>query len=78
MARLRDRAIEPFLIASTFAGGIAQRLVRRICEACRVAVATPPGVAEALAAEGIFEVAVGDGAGMCAMPQHRSRAAGFV
>lgn len=33
--RLADMGIEPYLVASTLAGVLAQRLVRRLCEACR-------------------------------------------
>ena len=35
ITRLSDMEIEPFLIASSLEGVIAQRLVRRICEHCR-------------------------------------------
>lgn len=37
VTRLRDIGVEPFLIASTLRGVIAQRLVRRLCHRCRVA-----------------------------------------
>jgi general secretion pathway protein E len=40
ITRLRDMKIEPFLLASTLRAVIAQRLVRRLCPACRVAVQT--------------------------------------
>jgi general secretion pathway protein E/type IV pilus assembly protein PilB len=33
--RLTDMGVEPFLVSSTLAGAMAQRLVRRICESCR-------------------------------------------
>ena len=33
--RLVDMGIEPFLVASSIVGVVAQRLVRRICEGCR-------------------------------------------
>ncbi|WP_372369754.1 type II secretion system ATPase GspE [Candidatus Uabimicrobium sp. HlEnr_7] len=36
VARLVDMGIEPFLIAATVQGVIAQRLVRRICSNCKV------------------------------------------
>ncbi len=36
ITRLRDMGIEPFLLASTLRAVIAQRLVRRLCPACRV------------------------------------------
>lgn len=35
ITRLRDMKIEPFLIASSLRAVIAQRLVRRLCSACR-------------------------------------------
>ena len=37
VTRLVDMGIEPFLLASTLEGVLAQRLVRRICAACKVA-----------------------------------------
>ncbi|NUM36201.1 MAG: Flp pilus assembly complex ATPase component TadA [Candidatus Brocadiae bacterium] len=36
IARLVDMGIEPFLIAATLEGVIAQRLVRRICNNCKI------------------------------------------
>ncbi len=35
ITRLRDMGIEPFLLASSLIGVLAQRLVRRLCEHCR-------------------------------------------
>jgi general secretion pathway protein E len=35
ITRLRDMKVEPFLIASTLRAVLAQRLVRRLCPACR-------------------------------------------
>ncbi|MBC7987800.1 MAG: type II/IV secretion system protein, partial [Sphingomonadaceae bacterium] len=35
VTRMRDMKVEPFLLASTLRAVIAQRLVRRLCEACR-------------------------------------------
>jgi type IV pilus assembly protein PilB len=35
LARLADVGVEPYLIASSVIGVVAQRLVRRICDACR-------------------------------------------
>jgi general secretion pathway protein E len=35
LTRLVDLGIEPYLVASTVAAVLAQRLVRRICESCR-------------------------------------------
>lgn len=36
VTRLRDMGVEPFLLSSTLAGVLAQRLVRRLCESCKV------------------------------------------
>ncbi len=35
VTRLRDMGVEPFLLSSTVAGVLAQRLVRRLCESCK-------------------------------------------
>ncbi len=37
--RLRDMGVEPFLLASSLLGVLSQRLVRRLCQACRQPVA---------------------------------------
>ncbi|MDP6944688.1 MAG: ATPase, T2SS/T4P/T4SS family, partial [Myxococcota bacterium] len=36
LTRLAELEVEPFLIASTVVGVMAQRLVRKVCESCRV------------------------------------------
>lgn len=42
VTRLRDMGVEPFLLSSTLAGVLAQRLVRRLCPSCKEpAEATP-------------------------------------
>lgn len=46
VTRLRDMGVEPFLLASTLRMILAQRLVRRLCPACR-----RPEPADAVAAE---------------------------
>jgi general secretion pathway protein E len=38
ITRMRDMKVEPFLLASTLRAVIAQRLVRRLCQACRAPV----------------------------------------
>jgi len=40
--RLVDMGVEPFLLASSLIGVIAQRLVRRLCQKCRQAVVRDP------------------------------------
>jgi general secretion pathway protein E/type IV pilus assembly protein PilB len=55
--RLLDMGVEPFLVASTVEGVLAQRLVRRVCRHCSVRVhptpaELPPGFGE-VPAEGL-------------------------
>ncbi len=48
ITRMRDMKIEPFLLASTLRAVVAQRLVRRLCLACRVPGEAPKSVCELL------------------------------
>jgi general secretion pathway protein E len=48
VTRLRDMGIEPFLLASTLRLIVAQRLVRRLCEACRRPEPADPASARAI------------------------------
>ena len=41
VTRLLEMGLEPYLLASSVLGILAQRLVRRICSTCRTEVATP-------------------------------------
>ncbi len=42
VTRLLDMGVEPFLIASSIQGVLAQRLVRRLCASCRAPAAPDP------------------------------------
>jgi type II secretory ATPase GspE/PulE/Tfp pilus assembly ATPase PilB-like protein len=44
IARLLDMGLEPYLLASSVIGIVAQRLVRRLCTTCRMEVQTPPAL----------------------------------
>ena len=46
LARLADMGVERFLLASSVAGVVAQRLVRRLCSRCREPYTLPAGVPE--------------------------------
>ena len=46
ITRLRDMGLEDYLMAAVLRGVLAQRLVRRLCEACRRPVEAAPEVAE--------------------------------
>jgi type II secretion system protein E len=50
--RLLDMGIEPFLVASSVEGIIAQRLIRRLCPVCRRAVDVDDATFEFLKSEG--------------------------
>ena len=53
--RLLDLGVEPFLVASTLALVVAQRLVRRICAACRESVPLDASTFNALRARPDFD-----------------------
>ena len=48
VTRLRDMGVEPFLLASTLRTVLAQRLVRRLCDACREPYAADAATAHRL------------------------------
>ncbi|HTR58244.1 MAG TPA: type II secretion system ATPase GspE [Casimicrobiaceae bacterium] len=48
VTRLADMGVEPYLLASSLLGVLAQRLVRCLCPACREAAAPTPGEAAVL------------------------------
>jgi general secretion pathway protein E len=53
MTRLADMGVEPYLLASSLLGVLAQRLVRTLCPACRKRVAPTAGEAVLLAEIGL-------------------------
>jgi general secretion pathway protein E len=52
VTRLADMGVEPYLLASSLLGVLAQRLVRTLCPQCRKAAAATPGERELLSALG--------------------------
>jgi general secretion pathway protein E len=56
ITRLQDMGVEPYLIASVLSGVLAQRLVRRICQNCRVPHEPDPG--------DLLAIGVGDARGV--------------
>ena len=54
LPRLLDMGIEPFLIASTVKAIVGQRLVRRLCESCRVSA--EPSAEEAASISELFKL----------------------
>jgi len=65
ITRMRDMKVEPFLLASTLRAVIAQRLVRRLCPACRRPVAAETSVASLLGIEAGTTVYEAAGCGEC-------------
>ena len=53
MTRLADMGVEPYLLASSLLGVLAQRLVRTLCPACRTQAAPTRGEAALLAEIGL-------------------------
>ena len=53
VTRLADMGVEPYLLSSSLLGVLAQRLVRTLCPACRVAVAPDEGELALLARQGL-------------------------
>ncbi len=76
ITRLQDMGCEPYLVASVLEGALAQRLVRKICAACRAPAAPNPadlhalGIAEALETTSLFK---GAGCEQCRGTGYRGR-----
>ncbi len=63
ITRLEDMGVEPYLVASTLVGGIAQRLVRKVCPHCKEEVLPSEDLLDAFAREGIHKYSVFKGKG---------------
>jgi general secretion pathway protein E len=53
ITRLTDMGVEPYLLASSLRGVMAQRLVRKLCTACRSSRSVTAGEAATMAAHGL-------------------------
>ncbi len=75
VTRLLDLGVEPFLVASALEGVLAQRLLKRICPACRQAVPLDTRMADELGLADCHSrpVFVGRGCGECAQTGYRGR-----
>jgi general secretion pathway protein E len=80
LLRLRDLGVPPYLIASSVAGIVAQRMVRVVCKGCQTVKPGSPAEREAYAAE-VKEhrerFTVGSGCNMCAHTGYRGRTGVF-
>jgi type II secretory ATPase GspE/PulE/Tfp pilus assembly ATPase PilB-like protein len=63
LTRLLDLGVAPYLVGSTVEAVLAQRLTRRLCGECAVAIAAPDGVRDEMRRDGVegdvIRVAVG-------------------
>ncbi|CAB3395427.1 GspE/PulE family protein [Kyrpidia spormannii] len=77
ITRLMDMGVEPYLIASTLRGVVAQRLVRRVCADCREAYRLAADEAELLADWGLAAETLwrGRGCTACHRTGYRGRMA---
>ena len=56
VARLIDMGLEPFLVAESLSGIVAQRLVRRLCNSCKKKAEATDAELELLGADGPYEI----------------------
>ncbi len=77
ISRLLDMGIEPFLVASSVVGVVAQRLVRRVCEQCAEPYEAPEAEKRWLAARGYptTHLQKGRGCGHCNNTGYKGRLA---
>ena len=77
--RLMDMGVEPYLLASTMAGVIAQRLVRLVCPRCKAPASYPAGTLAKVGLSPADNVAFVKGAGceLCGQTGYRGRTGVF-
>lgn len=77
VSRMMDMGVEPYLLAASLAGVVGQRLVRRVCEACKTAyLATPELAASCGWAPGLnYQLARGRGCPECYDSGYKGRLA---
>jgi general secretion pathway protein E len=77
ITRMRDMKVEPFLLASTLRAVIAQRLVRRLCPACRAPVEADAATAALIGIEPGTTIYEPRGCGECGNSGYRGRTGVF-
>lgn len=75
IARLVDMGVEPYLLADSIRGVIAQRLVKRVCPHCRKAYVADERVQKLLNDPSITTVYKGEGCQLCGNTGYRGRIA---
>jgi general secretion pathway protein E len=73
VTRLIDMGIEPYLLASTLNGVLAQRLVRRLCVECRVPYEADAGERKIFGKAGVERLYKAAGCGACNFTGYKGR-----
>ena len=75
LPRLIDMGVEPFLVASSIGGVLAQRLVRRICSGCKVEFEASEALLKTIGMEGKkIKLYKGEGCRACGNTGYKGRA----
>ncbi len=77
ITRLRDMGIEEFLLSSTIAGVISQRLVRRVCQVCSKKTPATEVEKKLLSVTGDILLSRAEGCPVCGMKGYKGREAVF-
>lgn len=77
VARLSDMGIEPYLIASSLEGVIAVRLVRKICQHCKITYRPSRELAETFGLKPFEKLHKGKGCSHCHQSGYKGRTAVF-
>jgi general secretion pathway protein E len=77
LTRLADMGVEPYLLSSSIAGILAQRLVRKICPHCKEAYSPKKEEMRSLGLEGAFKLYRGKGCEKCFFSGYKGRQALF-
>jgi type IV pilus assembly protein PilB len=77
ITRLSDMGIEPFLVASSLAGVVSQRLIRRVCQDCQTVQEPTQRELDIFKRKGldITQIVRGKGCGTCNMTGYKGRIA---
>ena len=75
IGRLIEMEVEPYLVASSIDGILAQRLARRLCEKCKTTAPAPVEEFEKLGLKPPKEVYEPEGCGSCSQTGYRGRLA---
>lgn len=80
LLRLRDLGVAPYLLASSIAGIVSQRMVRVVCAGCKAVSPPPPAESKAYSSETGEELKYythGTGCNLCAQTGYRGRTGVF-